>query len=122
MLVGGRYSCNDRHASFLPWAHVFGQSVELHGAVAMGAALGCVASPLALLQDLPLIRPTVLVGVPQVPSPLPPRPTPSPGHPQPHLHSYPGSPHAPMPLGHPILTSGLLSHPRRYSCPGSQAV
>lgn len=64
--VEGIYSPNDVHFSFLPWAHVYGQTVELYGAMKMGASLGLGDGPETLLDDILVVKPTVLVGVPQL--------------------------------------------------------
>ena len=56
---------DDRTASFLPWAHSFGQTVELHFILAAGASAG-LTSAKTLMDDLPDIRPTLLVSVPAV--------------------------------------------------------
>ena len=56
---------DDRTASFLPWAHSFGQTVELHFIMAAGASAG-LTSAQTLMEDLPEIRPTLLVSVPAV--------------------------------------------------------
>eukprot|EP00047_Mylnosiga_fluctuans_P005248 m.239315 g.239315 ORF g.239315 m.239315 type:complete len:635 (+) comp13461_c0_seq1:85-1989(+) len=64
-LLGGRYTFEDRTLNFLPWAHIYGQTVELHGCIQTGASIGCAESPLTLQKDLQLVKPTVLVGVPQ---------------------------------------------------------
>jgi long-chain acyl-CoA synthetase len=55
----------DRSAAFLPWAHVFGQTVELHYDIATGASMG-LTSAKTLMEDLAAIRPTILVAVPTV--------------------------------------------------------
>jgi long-chain acyl-CoA synthetase len=55
----------DRFASFLPWAHSFGQTVELHFLIAAGASAG-LTSARTLMDDLPAIKPTILVSVPAV--------------------------------------------------------
>ncbi|MEN8234837.1 MAG: long-chain fatty acid--CoA ligase [Actinomycetota bacterium] len=56
---------DDRTASFLPWAHSFGQTVELHFVIAAGGSIG-MTSARTLTDDLPEIKPTVLVSVPMV--------------------------------------------------------
>jgi len=56
---------DDRFASFLPWAHSFGQTVELHFMIAAGASAG-LTSAKTLMEDLPDIKPTILVSVPTV--------------------------------------------------------
>ena len=56
---------DDRSASFLPWAHSFGQTVELHTLVYQGASTG-LTSAKTLTRDMPEIKPTMLVSVPTV--------------------------------------------------------
>ncbi len=56
---------DDRSASFLPWAHSFGQTVELHTLLYFGASTG-LTSAAALQRDMPEIKPTILVSVPTV--------------------------------------------------------
>jgi len=58
-------TAEDRFASFLPWAHSFGQTVELHFLIAAGASAG-LTSARTLMDDLPEIKPTILVSVPAV--------------------------------------------------------
>jgi len=55
----------DRSASFLPWAHSFGQTVELHALIYFGASTG-LTSAKTLTRDMPEIKPTILVSVPTV--------------------------------------------------------
>lgn len=55
----------DRSASFLPWAHSFGQTVELHVLVSMGCSTG-LTNARRLINDMPEIAPTILVAVPTV--------------------------------------------------------
>ena len=55
----------DRSASFLPWAHSFGQTVELHVLVFFGSSTG-LTSAKTLVRDMPEVRPTILVSVPKV--------------------------------------------------------
>jgi long-chain acyl-CoA synthetase len=55
----------DRSASFLPWAHSFGQTVELHALTYFGASMG-LTSAMTLTRDMPEIKPTILVSVPAV--------------------------------------------------------
>jgi long-chain acyl-CoA synthetase len=56
---------DDRSASFLPWAHSFGQTVELHSLIYWGASMGLTAAH-TLTRDMPEIQPTMLVSVPRV--------------------------------------------------------
>lgn len=55
----------DRSASFLPWAHSFGQTVELHTLIYFGSSTG-LTSAKTLVRDMPEIHPTILVSVPTV--------------------------------------------------------
>ncbi len=56
----------DRSLSFLPWAHSFGQTVELHALFSMGASLGIAESVEKLLANMQEIQPTLLFAVPRV--------------------------------------------------------
>jgi len=56
----------DRSLSFLPWAHSFGQVVELHALFSMGASLGIAESVEKLLANMQEIQPTLLFAVPRV--------------------------------------------------------
>lgn len=56
----------DRTLAFLPWAHAFGKTVELHVFPAVGAAIGLVESNRTIQQNLLEVNPTVLVSVPQI--------------------------------------------------------
>lgn len=56
---------DDRSASFLPWAHSFGQTVELHTLIFFGSSTG-LTSAKTLIRDMPEIHPTILVAVPTV--------------------------------------------------------
>jgi len=56
---------DDRSASFLPWAHSFGQTVELHMLTYFGASTG-ITSAKTLIRDMPEITPTILVAVPTI--------------------------------------------------------
>ncbi len=58
-------TAEDRFASFLPWAHSFGQTVELHFLIAAGASAGLTGAR-TLMDDMPEIKPTILVSVPAV--------------------------------------------------------
>ncbi|MEO1272487.1 MAG: long-chain fatty acid--CoA ligase, partial [Myxococcota bacterium] len=57
---------NDRSLSFLPWAHSFGQTCELHCMIASGAAIGIAESVQTIIQNLPEVRPTLLFAVPRI--------------------------------------------------------
>jgi len=59
-------SSMDRSLSFLPWAHVFGQTVELHGLFSMGASLAMAESVEKILDNLAETKPTLLFSVPRI--------------------------------------------------------
>jgi len=52
--------------SFLPWAHAFGHTCELHTALAAGATIAIAESIDQVPANLVEVRPTVLVAVPRV--------------------------------------------------------
>ncbi len=56
----------DRTLSFLPWAHSFGQTAELHMLIHFGGQTGFAESPLTIVDDLALVKPTLLIAVPRV--------------------------------------------------------
>ncbi len=56
----------DSSLSFLPWAHVYGQTVELHLLVGTGASTAFNQDPTQLMDDLQEVRPTILVAVPRI--------------------------------------------------------
>jgi long-chain acyl-CoA synthetase len=55
-----------RTLSFLPWAHAFGHTVELHMILASGASTAIAESVDRLVSNFTEVRPTVLVAVPRV--------------------------------------------------------
>jgi len=57
---------DDRSLCFLPWAHSFGQTVELHGLLSMGASLGLAEAIDKIIANLAEVRPTVFCSVPRV--------------------------------------------------------
>ncbi|MBX3274570.1 MAG: long-chain fatty acid--CoA ligase [Sandaracinaceae bacterium] len=59
-------SPEDRSLSFLPWAHSFGQTVELHGLFSMGASMGIAESVPKIVENLGEVRPTLLFSVPRI--------------------------------------------------------
>ncbi|HWN68403.1 MAG TPA: AMP-binding protein, partial [Haliangium sp.] len=56
----------DVTCSFLPWAHSYGQTAELHTMLSLGAAMGLAESVNTLMEDFLLVRPTVLLAVPRI--------------------------------------------------------
>src|SRR5262249_48787010 len=55
-----------RSLSFLPWAHSFGQTVELHALISMGASLAICESVDKILDNLAETKPTLLFSVPRI--------------------------------------------------------
>ncbi len=56
----------DRSLSFLPWAHSFGQTVELHALFSMGASMGIAEAVDKIVDNLSEVRPTLLFSVPRI--------------------------------------------------------
>lgn len=56
----------DRSLSFLPWAHSFGQTVELHALFSMGASMGIAESVPKIVENLAEVKPTLLFSVPRI--------------------------------------------------------
>ncbi|OJH41363.1 AMP-dependent synthetase/ligase [Cystobacter ferrugineus] len=56
----------DRSLCFLPWAHVFGQTVELHALFSMGASMGIAESTEKIIDNLSEVRPTLIFSVPRI--------------------------------------------------------
>lgn len=56
----------DVSLSFLPWAHSFGQTVELHTMLSYGASMGLAESVQTIIQNLSEVRPTLLFSVPRI--------------------------------------------------------
>lgn len=54
----------DRSLAFLPWAHSYGQTCELWMAISHGTALGISRGIPSILEDLQLVKPTMLFAVP----------------------------------------------------------
>ena len=57
---------DDVSLSFLPWAHSFGQTAELHALTSVGGALGLVESVDTIIENLGEVRPTLLFSVPRI--------------------------------------------------------
>jgi long-chain acyl-CoA synthetase len=57
---------DDRSLSFLPWAHAFGHTCELHFMISQGASIALCESVDKLLVNLTEVRPTVLCSVPRI--------------------------------------------------------
>jgi long-chain acyl-CoA synthetase len=59
-------SMDDRSLSFLPWAHSFGQTCELHCLFSRGASMALAESTQKILENLVEVRPTLLFSVPRI--------------------------------------------------------
>lgn len=57
---------DDRSLAFLPWAHAFGQTGELHKLMSAGCSIAINDQVPNLLENLAEIRPTILVAVPRI--------------------------------------------------------
>jgi long-chain acyl-CoA synthetase len=57
---------DDRSLAFLPWAHSFGQTCELHCLLSMGCSLAINDDIKNLVPNLAEVKPTVLYAVPRV--------------------------------------------------------
>jgi len=59
-------SSEDVSLSFLPWAHSFGQTVELHCMLSYGASMGLAESVSTIIDNLAEVKPTLLFSVPRI--------------------------------------------------------
>ena len=57
---------DDRSLSFLPWAHSFGQTCELHALFSNGASIGLAESVNKIIDNLAEVQPTLLFSVPRI--------------------------------------------------------
>jgi long-chain acyl-CoA synthetase len=57
---------NDTSLSFLPWAHAFGQTADLHFMILTGTSIALNDEVPKLLENLAEVRPTVLCAVPRI--------------------------------------------------------
>ena len=57
---------HDRSLSFLPWAHSFGQTCELHCLFSMGASIAICESVDKIIDNLAEVHPTLLFSVPRI--------------------------------------------------------
>ena len=55
---------NDKSISFLPWAHCYGQTCELHGIISTGASMYLSEGVNKLVDELQIVKPTLLFSVP----------------------------------------------------------
>lgn len=59
-------SPEDCSVSFLPWAHSFGQTVELHVMLSMGCSVAFAEAVDKLVDNFAEVKPTILVAVPRI--------------------------------------------------------
>lgn len=59
-------SQDERSLSFLPWAHSFGHTVELHTMLSLGASMALCEAVDKIIPNLAEVRPTILVSVPRI--------------------------------------------------------
>jgi long-chain acyl-CoA synthetase len=57
---------DDRSLSFLPWAHSFGQTCELHALLSNGASIAICEAVDKIIDNLAEVRPTLLFSVPRI--------------------------------------------------------
>ncbi len=57
---------DDRSLSFLPWAHSFGHTCELHVMISRGASIALAESPDKIVANLAEVHPTLLFSVPRI--------------------------------------------------------
>ncbi|MEO1368861.1 MAG: AMP-binding protein, partial [Acidobacteriota bacterium] len=57
---------SDVSVSFLPWAHSFGQTCELHSLISRGAAIAIAESVEKLVDNFAEVRPTLMYAVPRI--------------------------------------------------------
>ena len=55
---------NDRSISFLPWAHCYGQTCELHGLISTGSSMYLSEGIDKLIDEINVVKPTLLFSVP----------------------------------------------------------
>ena len=60
------FAADDRSLAFLPWAHSFGQTCELHALLSMGCQIVINDDVANLVQNMDEVKPTVLYAVPSV--------------------------------------------------------
>lgn len=59
-------TADDRSLAYLPWAHAFGQVVELYGLFSMGASLALAPAEEEIMKSLLEVQPTLLFSVPKL--------------------------------------------------------
>jgi long-chain acyl-CoA synthetase len=59
-------SCEDTSLAFLPWAHAFGQTCELHMLTSYGCAIAINDEVPSLVGNLAEVKPSILISVPRI--------------------------------------------------------
>jgi long-chain acyl-CoA synthetase len=57
---------DERSLSFLPWAHSFGHTCELHAMLSLGASMAICEAVDKIIANLAEVKPTVLMSVPRI--------------------------------------------------------
>ncbi|HSQ65908.1 MAG TPA: AMP-binding protein, partial [Polyangiaceae bacterium] len=57
---------DDRSLAFLPWAHAYGQTCEVHTLLSMGCSIAINDDLHNLLANLAEVKPTILIAVPRI--------------------------------------------------------
>ena len=60
------FGASDRALCFLPWAHSYGQTAELYTFISIGASMAINDEVPNLVDNLAVVKPTVLVAVPRI--------------------------------------------------------
>ncbi len=60
------FSPDDRALSFLPWAHAYGQTCEVHALISMGASVAINDRLENLIANLAEVKPSILLAVPRI--------------------------------------------------------
>lgn len=68
-ILGAKAILNDylesnRSLAFLPWAHVFGLTSELHSLISTGSCLAIVPSREQIVECIGMVKPTIMLSVP----------------------------------------------------------
>jgi long-chain acyl-CoA synthetase len=61
-----QFETGERSLAFLPWAHAFGQTCELHLLLSNGASMAINDDVGRLVENLAEVRPTILLAVPRI--------------------------------------------------------
>lgn len=67
-LTEGMHMLNNSYRSLaiIPWAHGYGQTVELHTLMRIGGSCGFAEAPTTVVDDLQKVKPSILFAVPRV--------------------------------------------------------